>query len=154
MLNTLRIAIWTAALGACSGVESPAPGSRTPPASLGIVAGVVQDTAGRGVPNAIVCAVTAFTVSGTPTLVARQASTNANGTYVVPIDLTFKVDVRAPLMVTATPAAGTGLAPASGLRDSVVITTTPPPSETTHINVVVRKGPPYDGVLCIFGTGL
>jgi hypothetical protein len=153
MLNPFRIAIWTAGVMACSGVDSPAPRPGTPPAAQGIVAGVVQDSAGRGIPNATVCAVTAFTVSGTPTLVARQASTNANGAYVVPINLTFKVEVRAPLTVTATPAAGTGLAPASGPGDSVMITAMPPPSETAHVNVVVPKGPPYDGVLCIFGTG-
>lgn len=153
MLNPFRPVVWMAAVAACAGMDTSGTGTETPPVSQGVVAGVIQDTAGQGVPNATVCAVTAFTVSGTPTLVSAQASTKSNGTYVVPINLTFKVDVRAPLMVTATPAAGTGLAPASGPRDSVTITETPPPSETTHVNVVVRQGPPYDGVSCVFGTG-
>lgn len=150
MLNRSRFAIWMAVAAACSGVDST-PGPGTPPASQGIVTGVVQDSGGRAVANAVVCAATAFTVSGTPTLVTNQASTNANGTYLVPIDLTFKVDVRAGLTVAATPASGSGLAPAYQSGNTLLITTTPPPAETAHVNVVVPKGPPYSGVLCVFG---
>ena len=151
MLNTSRFAIWTVVAAACSGVDSPASGPGTPPASQGIVAGVVQDSAGYGVPNAVVCAATAFTASGTPTLVTNQALTTANGSYMVPINLTFKIDVRAGLTVAATPANGSGLAPAFQSGSTLLITTTPPPSETAHVNVVVPKGSPGNGVLCVFG---
>src|SRR5437764_12103965 len=101
VLSMPRFVIIVTAVAACSTSESPAPGPSNAPLSLGIVAGVVQDTAGHEIPNAVVCAATAFTVSGTPTLVVREASTNRNGAYLVPIDLAIKVDVRAGLTVAA-----------------------------------------------------
>jgi len=115
------------------------------------VVGFVRDSAGRGVANAVVCAAAAFSVSGTPVLVERLDTTTSTGAYVVPIDLTFKADARAGLTVAATPGGGSGLTPAYKSGLTVLITATPPPAETTHADLIVPKGPPYDGLFCIYG---
>ena len=150
-LNVPLVLVATIAMAACSsGLSSDSPAPPLP-TSQGVVVGFVRDSAGRGVANAVVCAAAAFSVSATPTLVERLDTTTSTGAYVVPIDLTFKADVRAGLTVAATPAAGSGLTPAYKSGLTVLITATPPPSETTHADVVVPNGQPYNGVFCIFG---
>ena len=150
-LNVLLILAAAHAVTACSGGVSPDSPAPPLPMSQGVVVGFVRDSAGRGVANAVVCAAAAFGVSGTPTLVERQDTTTNTGAYVVRIDLTFKTDVRAGLTVAATPVPGSGLTPAYKSGLTVLIASTPPPSETTHADVVVPSGQPYNGVFCIFG---
>ena len=126
-------------------------GPKTTLTSEGVVVGYVQDSASHAVPQAIVCATAVFDLSGVPTIVAFQSSTDAVGAYLVPIGLTIMVDVRASLTVAATPPAASGLTTAYKPGLTVHITTALPPPETTHVNIVVPEGPPYRGTLCIAG---
>ena len=154
MLTLPRLVITTSAMAACSlSTLSPdqAPGPGNDFTSQGIVTGLVRDTEGRGVANAVVCATAVFTVSGTPGVVVAQASTNADGAYLVPVNLTFKADVRARLTVAATPARNSGLEPGYTPGLTVLITTTLPPAETTYANVALGKGPPNHGIVCVSG---
>src|SRR2546430_1862222 len=148
-LNVLLILASAIAVTDCSRGVSPDSPAPPLPMSQGVVVGFVRDSAGRGVANAVVCAAAAFGVSGTPMLVERLDTTTNTGAYVVPIALTSKTDVGAGLTVAATPVPGSGLTPA--YKSGLLIASTPPPSETTHADVVVPSGQPYNGVFCIFG---
>jgi hypothetical protein len=116
-----------------------------------MIVGFVQDTAGQGLANAAVCATTVFDDAGTPVTLVYESSTNGNGAYTVSIDLVPQSDVHAGLTVAATPAAASGLAPGLKSGLSVLISVKSPPAETTHANVTVAKGTPYNGVFCAYG---
>ena len=137
MFRYPRVLMTTCAVAACSSAVSPDPDAANAFTSQGIVVGAVRDTAGRGVANAVVCATAVFTVSGTPVLAVGQGPTNANGAYLVPINLTFRAEVRGALTVAATPAMASGLEPAYKPGLTVLITTALPPAETTHVDLVV-----------------
>src|SRR5882757_4398151 len=94
ILRLPHLTITAFAMAACSPSEHATAPEETF-ASQGVVTGFVRDEAGRGVANAIICAVTAFNVSGTPVLVSNQVPTMTNGAYLLPISLTFKADARA-----------------------------------------------------------
>jgi len=153
MFRYPRVLMTTCAVAACSSAVSPDPDAANAFTSQGIVVGAVRDTAGRGVANAVVCATAVFTVSGTPVLAVGQGPTNANGAYLVPINLTFRAEVRGALTVAATPAMASGLEPAYKPGLTVLITTALPPAETTHVDLVVVKGTPSSGVFCVSGPG-
>ena len=149
ILRLPHITITACAIAACSSSEpatAPIPGETF--TSQGVVAGFVRDEAGRGVANAIVCAVAVFESFGTPVLISRQASTIASGAYLVPVNLTFRADVRAGLGVTANPALGSGLEPKVQSGLTLLITTTLPPAETTHVDMVLVTGTPSNNVFC------
>jgi hypothetical protein len=152
ILRLPQITITACAIAACNSSEpatAPVPGETF--TSQGVVAGLVRDEAGRGVANAIVCAVAVFDASGTPVLVSRQASTIAGGAYLVPVNLTFRTNVRAGLGVTANPALGSGLEPKIESGLTLLITTTLPPAETTHVDMVLAPGNPSNNVFCVSG---
>jgi len=147
ILKLPLIMITAFAMAACNPSEqSTAPGETF--ASQGVVAGFVRDEAGRGVANAVVCAVAVFNVSGTPILVSNQASTITTGAYLVPINLRFNANARAGLGVSANPPLGSGLEPKSQSGFSLLITTTLPPAETTHVDMVLAPGTPSSSVFC------
>ena len=158
LLRLPHITITACAIAACSSSEpatAPDPGETPAPGetftSQGVVAGFVRDEAGRGVANAIVCAVVTFDASGTPVLVSRQVSTITSGAYLLPVNLTFRADVRAGLGVTANPALGSGLEPKIQSGLTLLITTTLPPAETTHVDMVLAPGTPSNNVFCVSG---
>jgi hypothetical protein len=147
ILKLPLIMITAFAMAACNPSEqSTAPGETF--ASQGVVAGFVRDEAGRGVANAIICAVAVFNVSGTPVLVSNQASTITTGAYLVPINLRFNANARAGLGVSANPPLGSGLEPKSQSGLTLLITTTLPPAETTHVDMVLVTGTPSSSVFC------
>jgi hypothetical protein len=147
ILRLPHLTITAFAMAACSPSEhATAPGETF--ASQGVVTGFVRDEAGRGVANAIICAVTVVDVFGTPVLVSSQAPTMTSGAYLVPINLTFKADARAGLGVSANPALGSGLAPKYQSGFTLLITTTLPPAETTHVDMVLVTGTPSNNVFC------
>ena len=135
-------------IAACA---DPGTGSNPGPDPHGMIVGFVRDTAGRGVSNAKVCATALLNVSGTPLVVVNQGTTKANGAYEIHVDLGVDADVRAGLAVAATPSVASGLAPALRSGLTLVIAATPPPAETTHADVEVSTGAPYDGVFCAYG---
>lgn len=146
-----RLAVTAFVVSACDLSTESTDGFPPTPASQGIVAGFVRDTAGQAVASAIVCAMAAFDASGTPAMVVGQGSTNSTGAYVVHLNLTFKADARAGLTVAATPAAASGLTPAYIPYLSLLVSSTPPPPETTRTNLEVTPGPAHDGVFCVYG---
>ena len=147
ILRLPHLMITAFAMAGCNPSEhATAPGETF--ASQGVVVGFVRDEAGRGVANAIICAVAVFDVSGTPVLVSRQASTITNGAYLLPVNLTFKADARAGLGVSANPALGSGLEPKHQSGLTLLITTALPPAETTHVDMVLVTGTPSNNVFC------
>jgi hypothetical protein len=132
---------------ACSSSSDPG----TDPNAHGVVAGFVRDTAGRGVAGAVVCAVAVFEVNGTPVILGRQAPSGASGAYRIPMDFPVQADVRAGLTIAATPTVASGLEPALRSGLAILLAATPPPAETTHVDLVVRKGTAYNGVFCASG---
>ena len=154
MLGRSRVLIATCVIAACdlstSADQDSSPGS--PVKSRGLVTGFVRDSSGRAVRNAVVCATGLFDFSGTPGVVSNQRPTDANGAFVVPLELPFETNTRGSLTVAATPAKTSGLAPAYKPGLSVFIAPTLPPAETTRVTIVVPQGTPYDGVLCIAGA--
>ena len=147
ILRLPLILITAFAMAACNPSDSATAPEETF-ASQGVVVGFVRDEAGRGVANAIICAVAVFNVSGTPVLVSNQASTITTGAYLLPVNLRFKADARAGLGVTASPALGSGLEPKSQSGLTLLITTTLPPAETTHVDMVLVTGTPSSSVFC------
>jgi hypothetical protein len=136
---------------ACS-VSSDADTDSPPtPDARGVVAGFVRDTTGHGVADAVVCAVAVFEVNGTPVILSRHAPSGGTGAYQIPMNFPVQVDVRAGLTIAATPAASSGLAPAMRSGLAILLTATPPPAETTHADLEVKNGTPYDGVFCASG---
>jgi hypothetical protein len=149
-----RFLIATCVVGACGSLLDTRPGQPVGRTfvSEGIVTGFVRDSAGHGVFNVSVCATAGFAdVNGTPAIVSSEAASNADGSYLVPLDLTFQADARASLTVAATPGTLTGLAPTIKSGLSVLIATKPPPAETTRVNLVVQNGSPHDGAVCALG---
>jgi hypothetical protein len=132
---------------ACSSSSDPG----TDPNVQGVVVGFVRDTTGRGVAGAVVCAVATFEVNGTPVILGRQAPTGVSGAYQVPMDFPVQADVRAGLTIAATPKAASGLEPALRSGLTILLAATPPPAETTHADLEVRKGTTSDGAFCAFG---
>jgi hypothetical protein len=154
LLNPTAVLLAPLGIVACTLLDGPpAPVFVDPFALQGIVAGFVRDSAGRGVPNVTVCAVAGFTASGTPVIVSRTASAKRNGAYLIQVDLTLHppVDVRASLGLTANPLSGSGLAPLTEGRRSVLLSTTIPPPETTYVDLVLAAGTPVEGVYCVAG---
>jgi hypothetical protein len=147
ILKLAHIMIAAFAIAACNPSE-PATAPEATFASQGVVVGFVRDEAGRGVANAIICAVAVFNVSGTPILVSNQAATITTGAYLLPVNLTFKADARAGLGVSANPPLGSGLEPKSQSGLSLLITTMLPPAETTHVDMVLVTGTPSSSVFC------
>ena len=147
ILKLPHIMITACAMAACNPSDQATAPEATF-ASQGVVVGFVRDEAGRGVANAIICAVAVFDVSGTPVLVSRQAPTSTNGAYLLPVNLTFKADARAGLGVSANPPLGSGLEPKSQSGFTLLITTTLPPAETTHVDMVLVTGTPSNSVFC------
>ncbi|MFL5489097.1 MAG: hypothetical protein ACJ8AJ_11500 [Gemmatimonadaceae bacterium] len=145
----VRVAVGACVLAACG--ESRISSGPEPFASQGVVDGFIRDEAGRGVPNVVVCAASVLNLSGTPLLISNQISTNPNGGYVIPVNLSIQANVRTGLTVTANPPAGSGLdgKMASGL--SLLVTTNLPPAETTHVDMVLAPGTPPGSVLCTYG---
>ncbi|HWC75499.1 MAG TPA: hypothetical protein VG454_16345 [Gemmatimonadales bacterium] len=144
----LAVVAWCGAACKFLGSGEPQfPGTR----AQGIVTGLVSDSAGHRVADAAMCTTTVVDGSGTPTVVVSYGTTDNAGTYVVPVNLSFKADVRASLAVAATPSLGSGLAPAYQSGLSVLISSTFPPGETTHVNLVAPVGVPFDGRFCVHG---
>ena len=75
----------------------------------------------------------------------------SGGGYVVPLNLTYPVDAQAHLTVAATPDLGSGLEAGSTGGLTMTITSSLPPAETTHADIVVVNGTPYNGVFCTAG---
>jgi hypothetical protein len=144
-----RVLMATLVLAACS--SSASPDLDPPTLSQGIVAGTVRDASGQPVPNAAICAAAAFAIEGTPFLVRAETATNANGRYVLPLNLDVDVDVRAGLVLVVTPLYSTGLAPRDAIDQSVLIMAPPPPAETSRVNFEVVAGMAHEGVLCPSG---
>ena len=119
--------------------------------SQGIVVGVVRDTAGHPVANALVCATATFSSGGTPTIASTLGKSVSGGGYVVPLNLTYPVDAQAHLTVAATPDPGSGLQAGSTGGLIMAITSSLPPAETTHADIAVVSGTPYHGVFCTAG---
>src|SRR5262245_9345385 len=151
VLRNRAVAGLMVAAAACSTESSNTGPPPPPPASQGMVAGVVRDSAGRAVPNATVCATTVFSVSGTPAIVSNIAHTKQNGSYLVPLNFSADVDTIGGLTVAATPSAASGLSPAYVSGRTLRMSSTPPPAETTRVDIVVPKGPTFSGVFCTFG---
>jgi hypothetical protein len=147
ILRLPLIMITAFGMAACN-PSDPATGPEETFASQGVVVGFVRDEAGRGVANAIICAVAVFDVSGTPVLVSNQAATITTGAYLVPVNLRFKADARAGLGVSANPPLGSALEPKSQSGFTLLITTTLPPAETTHVDMVLVAGMPSNSVFC------
>ena len=61
-------------LAAACSVSSDTDVDSPPPPAAGMVAGFVRDTAGRGIVEAVVCAVAGCEVNGTPVILMRQAA--------------------------------------------------------------------------------
>lgn len=137
------------AIGACDPERASTP--VVDYVSQGVVNGFIRNQAGQGVANVVVCATAVFDVSGTPVLSSRQVATNSNGSYVVPVNFMTSINVRAGLEVTANPPSGSGLAGKSAGGLSLLITTTLPPAETTHVDVTLAQGTPPSSVLCTYG---
>jgi hypothetical protein len=53
--------------------------------------------------------------------------------------------------VTANPALGSGLEPKIQSGLTLLITTTLPPAETTHVDMVLVPGNPSNNVFCVSG---
>jgi hypothetical protein len=154
MKNTGRFWLLVAAacgLAACGVTGSSDPGTQNPPPSQGIVAGLVSDPAGHGVANAAICATAVFEANGTPVIVVTQGATNSSGQYLIPVNPAFRTDVRAHVTVAATPSTSSGLAPAYTPGLTLLIASTLPPAETTHADITVPTGTPYNGVFCVSG---
>ena len=153
MLGLPRVLIATGVIAACdlSTVSDQASTPGNAIRSRGLVAGFVQDSSGRAVSNAVVCATGLFDFSGTPGVVSNQGPTDANGAFVVPLELSFATNTRGSLTVAATPATTSGLAPAYKPDLTVLISPTLPPPETTRVTIVVPEGTPYNGVFCVAG---
>jgi hypothetical protein len=150
MRSIIRSLIPVCFAAACS-VSSDTDPDPPPAPAAGIVAGFVRDTAGRGVAHAVVCAVAVFEVDGTPVILSRQAPSGASGAYQIPMDFPLQADVRGGLTVAATPTVATGLEPALRSGLAILLAATPPPAETTHADLEVKRGTPYDGVFCASG---
>ncbi len=149
--RTWLLLIAGSVIAACAVSSDPGTGSKPASDSHGMVVGFVRDTAGRGVSNAKVCATALLNANGTPLILVNRATTKASGAYEIPFDFGVNVDVRAGLTVAATPSVASGLAPALRSGLTLLIAATPPPAETTHADVQVPKGAPYDGVFCAYG---
>ena len=132
---------------ACSSSSDP----DTDPTTQGVVAGLVRDTTGRGVAGAVVCAVAVFEVNGTPVILGNQVVSGSGGGYQIPMNFPVQADVRAGLTITVTPKAASGLEPVLRSGLTILIAATPPPAETTRVDVEVRKGTAAGGVVCAFG---
>jgi hypothetical protein len=138
-----------AVAGAAACFDSP-PGLETPTiAPQGVVAGFVRDTTGRGLGNVVMCTVAIAVISGTPVIISATERTQANGAYLVPINVRLDADIRASVAVTANPAMGSGLEANSARGPTVLITRTGPPAETTYVDIVLHKGSPLQDVFCM-----
>jgi hypothetical protein len=147
MMGVARSLIPVCFAMACSSSSDPG----TDPNAQGVVVGFVRDTTGQGVSGAIVCAVAVFEVNGTPVILGRQAPSGTSGAYQIPMSFPVQADVRAGLTIAATPKAASGLEPALRSGLTILIAATPPPAETTHADLEVRKGTPSNGVFCASG---
>lgn len=148
MLRSLSVIVAMCVVTACSLPDTP-PVNKLDP--QGVVVGFVRDSAGHGVSNTVVCATASFDRSGTPAIVSSDGFTNTDGSYVVPMYVTVDADARANLTVAATPggASGLGAVLKSGL--TILLAATPPPAETTRVDLVVPAGSPPSSVLCALG---
>ena len=122
--------------------------------SEGVVTGVIRDTTGSPVAKVWVCAGTAFPSStGGSGVSVGWDSTGPDGTYTVTIGAEEPVNARSFLSMIAIPDPGTGLASiyVHGGGDSVTLSSTIPPHDTTHLDVVVHAGTPDSSRNCIVG---
>ncbi len=139
----LALAIWLVA-GCKPGVG---PGETERP--RGLIVGFVHDSTGRGVANAKICVEADFRdPDGTHVGLFTEGSTTAQGTFIVPILDWGKIpsDIRAVLTVAAIPTVASGFAPVRQSGLTVLISARIPPAETTHVDLPVVKGTPFDGV--------
>jgi hypothetical protein len=146
-----RLSLATCLIAACKLSSEPGSDPRTTIVPEGMIVGFVHDTTGRGIANAAICATALFDVSGTPFLLVTHSVTNTDGVFTVPIDWNVRADIRGGLTVAATPPVASGLAPGMQSRLTVLISATPPPAETTHVDLQVVEGTPYSGVFCAYG---
>lgn len=126
----------------------PSPAPPPPPAAQGMLAGVVRDSSGAVVPQAVVCATGSYEYADIPHIFSYHVTASSAGHYLLPVNLTLDIDVEAAVGVAATPPPASGLAPALKSGLTLAISSTVPPAETTFADIVVPEGTPYEGVFC------